>query len=61
MAEMAETGEAAGYRLITNDTGRVFRVGETPNNCSVTPGPPSSGRHGSSCACPGSSSTPGVR
>ena len=30
MAEMTETGDAAGYRLITNDTGRTFRVGETP-------------------------------
>ncbi len=30
MAEMTESGGAGPYRLIQNDTGRVFRVGETP-------------------------------
>jgi len=30
VAETTETGEVAGYRLVQNDTGRVFRVGETP-------------------------------
>ena len=30
MAETTGIGETANYRLITNETGRVFRVGETP-------------------------------
>ena len=27
---MTQAGGTAGHRLITNETGRVFRVGETP-------------------------------
>ncbi len=30
MAETVSTGSAGGYELIQNDTGRVFRVGESP-------------------------------
>lgn len=30
MAEMTGTGEATGYRLLQNENGRVFRVGEEP-------------------------------
>src|SRR5579859_5496971 len=36
VAEMTESG-GAGYRLIQNDTGRVFRVGETPQQLTGHP------------------------
>ena len=37
MAETVPTSESVGYQLITSDTGRVFRVGETPRQLAGVP------------------------
>lgn len=37
MAETVPTGEPVGYQLITSDTGRVFRIGETPRQLAGVP------------------------